>query len=50
MKILYIKDTFDSKQGDIKEVDDMLANVLVLTGVAEEYKQQKRQVKVKKDE
>lgn len=39
MKIKYLKDTHDSVSGDVKDVPDMAANVLIKIGIAEEFKE-----------
>ena len=37
MKIKYLKNTHDSSVGDVKEVPDFQANILVKIGIAEAY-------------
>ena len=42
MKIKYLKETHDSKVGDVKEIPDIQANVLVKLNIAENYQEQKK--------
>lgn len=42
MKIKYLKDTHDSKVGDVKEIQDAQAKVLVQLGLAEIYTEPKK--------
>lgn len=42
MKIKYLKITHDSNVGDVKEVPDFQANVLLKIGVAEVYTEPKK--------
>ncbi|WP_218698352.1 hypothetical protein [Acinetobacter harbinensis] len=42
MKIKYLKPTHDSNTGDIKEILDIQANVLVKIGTAEIYQEPKK--------
>ena len=37
MLIVYLKDMFDAEAGDVREVADHLAEVLILTEVAKEH-------------
>ena len=41
MKIKYLKDAPQAKAGDIKELENTVANVLILTGYAEEHTEEK---------
>ena len=51
MKVKYLKDTHDSLVGDIKDVPDMAANVLIKIGVAEAYVEPKKTApKLKKED
>ena len=47
MKIKYLKEMHNAKAGDVLEVTDIEANVLIKTGVAEEFKTPKPKVKPK---
>lgn len=40
MLIKYLKDTHDSRTGDLKDVPDLQANVLIKLGVAENAPEQ----------
>lgn len=42
MKIKYLKDTHDSKFGDVKEIQDVQASVLVKLGLAEVFTEPKK--------
>ncbi len=42
MKIKYLKDTHDSKVGDVKEIQEHQANVLIKLNFAEIYQEQKK--------
>ncbi|EPL4828780.1 hypothetical protein LXQ74_003391 [Acinetobacter baumannii] len=42
MKIEYLKQMHDANVGDIKDVPDLAANVLIKIGVAKPYEEQKR--------
>lgn len=42
MKIKYLKETHDSKVGDVKEIQDHQANVLIKLNFAEIYQEQKK--------
>lgn len=42
MKIKYLKDTHDSKVGDVKEIQDAQANVLMKLGLAEVFTEPKK--------
>ncbi len=42
MKIKYLKDTHDSKVGDVKEIQDVQASVLVKLGLAEIFTEPKK--------
>lgn len=44
MKIKYLKDTHDSKVGDVKEIQDHQANVLIKLNFAEIYQEQKKPI------
>lgn len=51
MKIKYLKITHDSNVGDVKEIPDFQANVLIKLEVAEVYKEPKKTApKVKKED
>ncbi|WP_180003333.1 MULTISPECIES: hypothetical protein [unclassified Acinetobacter] len=51
MKIKYLKMTHDSNVGDIKEIPDFQANVLLKIGVAEAYVEPKKTApKAKKED
>lgn len=51
MKIKYLKITHDSNVGDVKEIPDFQANVLLKIGVAEAYKEPKKATpKAKKED
>ena len=43
MKIEYLQVMHDANVGDIKEVTDFEANILIKTGVAKPYEELKRQ-------
>lgn len=50
MKIEYLKKMHDANVGDIKELPDLAANVLIKIGVAKPYEEQKKApVKPKKE-
>lgn len=49
MKIQYLLDTHDSIKGDIKEVQDLQANILILRGFAKIHVEQSTIDKVKTD-
>ncbi|AVI31834.1 MULTISPECIES: hypothetical protein [Acinetobacter] len=42
MKIEYLKQMHDANVGDIKDVPDLAANVLIKIGVAKPYEEQKK--------
>ncbi|HCW3712192.1 hypothetical protein [Acinetobacter baumannii] len=42
MKIEYLKQMHDANVGDIKDVPDLAANVLIKIGVAMPYEEQKK--------
>lgn len=42
MKIKYLKMTHDSTTGDVKEIPDFQANVLIKLGVAEAFTEPKK--------
>lgn len=42
MKIIYLKETHDSNVGDVKEIPDIQANVLVKLNIAEIYQEPKK--------
>lgn len=51
MKIKYLKTTHDSSIGDVKEIPDFQANVLLKIGFAEVYKEPKKAApKAKKED
>ena len=51
MKIKYLKTTHDSNVGDVKEIPDFQANVLLKIGVAEAYVEPKKAApKAKKED
>ena len=50
MKIKYLKPTHDSNTGDIKEIPDIQANVLVNIGFAELYQEPKKAAQKPKKE
>lgn len=50
MKIKYLKPTHDSNTGDIKEILDIQANVLVKIGTAEIYQEPKKAAQKPKKE
>lgn len=51
MKIEYLKVMHDANVGDVKEVEDFAANVLIKTGVAKAFDEPKKaSSKVKKEE
>lgn len=51
MKIKYLKMTHDSNIGDVKEIPDFQANVLIRLKVAEAYTEPKKAApKAKKDD
>lgn len=50
MKIKYLKPTHDSNTGDIKEIPDIQANVLVKIGFAELYQEPKKAAQKTKKE
>ena len=50
MKIEYLQVMHDANVGDIKEVTDFEANILIKTGVAKPYEEQKKAaIKPKKE-
>lgn len=42
MKIKYLKVMHNANVGDVLEVTDFEANILIKTGIAEEYKESKK--------
>lgn len=48
MQIKYLKGTHDSSVGDVKEVPDLQANVLILHGCAEPFFAKKKAAKTTK--
>lgn len=47
MKIKYLKEAPQAKAGDIRELENAVANVLILTGYAEAYTEEKPKPKAK---
>lgn len=50
MNIKYLQDMHDAVTGEVKEVPDLQANVLIKLGVAEEVKPAKKPVKTEKQD
>ena len=50
MKIKYLQDAPRGNKGDTAEVPDIQANVLIMLGIAEEYKATPKRVTKKKEE
>ena len=47
MKVKYLKDTHDAKQGDVIELDDVYANILKQLGYVKEVVEKTSKAKVK---